>query len=284
VSTQQQTERNVELTAAQTSKGSDLSFKNAPAFPLGFAQENREMPEHRALVVIPTYNEAGNIETVIRRIFALEVPTIEILIVDDNSPDGTGDLVARWMEKETRLHLLRRSGKMGLGTAYVAGFGYAVQNGFEYIFEMDADLSHNPADLPRLLDKIENNDLVIGSRYLDGGRVVNWPFSRLLLSVFANWYTRVITRLPIHDCTSGFKCIRRRVLESVTLDHIASNGYAFQIELHYKIWRRGFRVCEIPIVFTERREGKSKMSRKVQFEAATMVWRLKFADWFGKMK
>jgi dolichol-phosphate mannosyltransferase len=235
------------------------------------------------LVVIPTYNEVNNIETVIKRIFALQVPAIEILIVDDNSPDGTGDLVARWQEQEPRLHLLRRPGKMGLGTAYVAGFGYAIKNGFEYIFEMDADLSHNPDDLPRLLEKVNGNDLVIGSRYLDGGTVVNWPVSRLLLSVFANWYTRVITRMPIYDCTSGFKCIHRRVLEAVTLDHIVSNGYAFQIELHYKIWRQGFRICEVPIVFTERREGKSKMSRQVQIEAAKIVWRLKVADLFGKL-
>ena len=238
----------------------------------------------RALVVIPTYNEAGNIETVINRIFALQPPTIEVLIVDDNSPDGTGQLVAKWRETEPRLHLLQRPGKMGLGTAYVAGFRYAVQNGFEYIFEMDADLSHNPDDLPRLLENANHHDLVIGSRYLKGGKVVNWPFSRLLLSTFANWYTRVITRMPIYDCTSGFKCIHRRVLESVTLEGLVSNGYAFQIELHYKIWRRGFRICEIPIVFTERREGESKMSRQVQIEAAKMVWRLKFADWFGVKK
>ena len=233
----------------------------------------------RALVVIPTYNEAGNIENVINRIFALNDPSIEILIVDDNSPDGTGMLVARRQEKEPRVHLLQRPGKMGLGTAYVAGFRYALQNGFEYIFEMDADLSHNPDDLPRLLEKINGYDLVIGSRYLTGVNVINWPLSRLLLSLFANWYTRTITRLPINDCTSGFKCIHRRVLETVALDGIVSNGYAFQIELHYKIWRCGFRICEVPIVFTERRQGKSKMSRKVQFEAATMVWRLKLADW-----
>jgi len=233
----------------------------------------------RALVVIPTYNEAGNIENVINRIFALNDSKIEILIVDDNSPDGTGELVARRREQEPRLHLLQRPGKMGLGTAYVAGFRYALQNGFEYIFEMDADLSHNPDDLPRLLEKMNGYDLVIGSRYLTGVNVINWPLSRLLLSLFANWYTRTITRMPINDCTSGFKCIHRRVLEAVALDAIVSNGYAFQIELHYKIWRHGFRICEVPIVFTERRAGKSKMSRKVQFEAATMVWRLTLADW-----
>jgi dolichol-phosphate mannosyltransferase len=239
--------------------------------------------EHRALVVIPTYNEAGNIETVINRIFGLGAPSIEILVIDDNSPDGTGDLVARGAEKESRLHLLRRPSKMGLGTAYVAGFRYALQHRYDVVFEMDADLSHNPEDLPRFLEKINGHDLVIGSRYLTGVNVVNWPLSRLLLSLFANWYTRTITGMPIHDCTSGFKCIHRRVLETVALDQIASSGYAFQIELHYKIWRNGFRICEIPIVFTERKEGKSKMSRKVQLEAAVMVWRLKISDWLGKI-
>ncbi|MDZ7290896.1 MAG: polyprenol monophosphomannose synthase [candidate division KSB1 bacterium] len=233
---------------------------------------------------MPTYNEAGNIQTVITRILGLNVPGIEILIVDDNSPDGTGDLVARMAEQEPRLHLLRRSGKMGLGTAYVAGFRYAVEHGFEHIFEMDADLSHNPDDLPRLLEKTDDNDLVIGSRYLTGVNVINWPLSRLLLSLFANWYTRTITRMPINDCTSGFKCIHRRVLETIALDHIVSNGYAFQIELHYKIWRHGFRICEVPIVFTERQQGRSKMSRKVQLEAAAMVWRLKLSDLLGIMK
>lgn len=233
----------------------------------------------RALVVIPTYNEAGNIENLINRIFSLNDSKIEILVVDDNSPDGTGELVSRRRKTEPRLHLLQRPAKMGLGTAYVAGFRYALQNGFQYIFEMDADLSHNPDDLPRLLEKMNGYDLVIGSRYLTGVNVINWPLSRLLLSLFANWYTRTITGMPINDCTSGFKCIHRRVLEAVALDGIVSNGYAFQIELHYKIWRQGFRICEVPIVFTERREGKSKMSRKVQFEAATMVWRLKLGDW-----
>jgi dolichol-phosphate mannosyltransferase len=243
-----------------------------------------KLKEQRALVVIPTYNEAGNIETVITRIFTLNISTLEILIVDDNSPDGTGDLVARLAANEPRLHLLRRPGKSGLGTAYVTGFRFAVENGFDVIFEMDADLSHNPEDLPRLLEKINGHDLVIGSRYVAGVNVINWPLSRLLLSLFANWYTRIITRMPIKDCTSGFKCIHRRVLEYVHLDDIVSNGYAFQIELHYKIWRNGFRICEVPIVFTERQEGKSKMSRKVQMEAATMVWRLKILDWLGKMR
>jgi dolichol-phosphate mannosyltransferase len=236
----------------------------------------------RALVVIPTYNEAANIRTVINRILEIGDAAIEILIVDDNSPDGTGELVASWAEQEPRLHLMRRPYKLGLGTAYVAGFRYALQNDYDVIIEMDADLSHNPADLPRLLEKIDDYDLVIGSRYLKESGVVNWPLSRLMLSQFANWYTRAITRMPIHDCTSGFKCIRSRVLQNVHLDHIVSSGYAFQIELHYKIWRKGSRICEIPIVFTERQQGKSKMSRKVQLEAATLVWRLKLKDWLGK--
>ncbi|MDZ7344189.1 MAG: polyprenol monophosphomannose synthase [candidate division KSB1 bacterium] len=238
----------------------------------------------RALVVIPTYNEAGNITALIDRILRLNAAAFEILVVDDNSPDGTGDLVAQRAANEPRLHLLRRPSKAGLGTAYVAGFRYAVDHGFEVIFEMDADFSHNPDDLPRLLEKINGYDLVIGSRYATGVNVVNWPLSRLLLSVFANWYTRTITRMPIKDCTSGFKCIHRRVLEYVHLDNIASNGYSFQIELHYKIWRNGFRICEVPIVFTERSEGHSKMTRKVQWEAAFMVWRLKILDWLGKIK
>jgi len=240
--------------------------------------------QSRALVVIPTYNEAANIPTVINRILAIDGVALEILIVDDNSPDGTGELVASWAEREPRLHLMRRPGKMGLGTAYVAGFRYALQNDYEVIIEMDADLSHDPADLPRLLEKIDDYDLVIGSRYLKESGVVNWPLSRLMLSQFANWYTRAITRMPIHDCTSGFKCIRSGALQNIHLDHIVSSGYAFQIELHYKIWRKGSRICEIPIVFTERQQGKSKMSRKVQLEAATLVWRLKLRDWLGRIK
>lgn len=237
-----------------------------------------------ALVVIPTYNEAANIRTVINRILGIDNAALEILIVDDNSPDGTGKLVASWAEREPRLHLLHRPTKMGLGTAYVAGFRYALENAYDVIIEMDADLSHDPADLPRLLEKMNDYDLVIGSRYLKESGVVNWPLSRLMLSQFANWYTRAITRMPIQDCTSGFKCIRSRVLQNVHLDHIVSSGYAFQIELHYKIWREGSRICEVPIIFTERQQGKSKMSRQVQLEAAALVWRLKLKDWLRKMR
>ncbi len=236
-----------------------------------------------ALVVVPTYNEAGNVESLLTQIFELEIPELEVLIVDDNSPDGTSDIVRRRSALDSRVHLLSRPQKMGLGTAYVAGFQFALHNGYELIFEMDADFSHHPQDLPRLLEKMDRHDLVIGSRYLTGVNVTNWPLSRLLLSLFANGYTRAITRMPIQDCTSGFKCFHRRVLEAISLEKIVSNGYAFQIELHYKAWRKGFRILEIPIVFTERITGRSKMSRKVQIEAAQMVWRLKVRDLLGRL-
>jgi len=236
-----------------------------------------------ALIVIPTFNEAGNIETLLDHIFALEVSHLEVLVVDDNSPDGTSAIVQRCSEKDGRVHLLSRPHKMGLGTAYVAGFQFALQNGYEFILEMDADFSHHPKEIPRLLEKMPEYDLAIGSRYLTGVNVTNWPLSRLLLSLFANWYTRAITGMPIQDCTSGFKCFHRRVLEAIPLEKIDSNGYAFQIELHYKAWRKGFRICEIPIVFTERLTGRSKMSRKIQIEAAKMVWRLKVRDLLGKL-
>lgn len=234
-------------------------------------------------MVIPTYNEAGNIERMLQKIFSLNLPKLEVLIVDDNSPDGTADLVKLRSKFDPRVHLMQHEGKLGLGTAYVAGFQYALQKGYDLIIEMDADFSHNLEDLPRLMQSTNDSDLVIGSRYLTGVNVINWPLSRLLLSVFASWYTRTITRMPIRDCTSGFKCFKRNVLEAINLDHIVSNGYAFQIELHYKAWRKGFRISEIPIVFTERLTGRSKMSRQIQYEAALTVWRLKLRDLFGKL-
>lgn len=234
-------------------------------------------------MVIPTYNEAGNIERMLQKIFSLNLPKLEVLIVDDNSPDGTAELVALRSKFDPRVHLIKRAGKLGLGTAYVAGFQHALQNGYDLILEMDADFSHNPEDLPRLLQSMDEHDLVIGSRYVSGVNVINWPLSRLLLSVFASWYTRLITRMPIQDCTSGFKCFHRRVLEAINLDRVVSNGYAFQIELHYKAWRRGFRIVEIPIVFTERLSGRSKMSRQIQYEAALMVWKLRLRALLGKL-
>ncbi len=236
----------------------------------------------RTLIVVPTYNEITNIEVLLKRLFDLGITGLEVLVVDDNSPDGTAALVKKLQQQYSGLHLIERSGKLGLGTAYVRGFQFAISKGYDFIFEMDADLSHNPADVKRLLAEMETCDLAIGSRYLTGVNVINWPLSRLVLSIFANWYTRTITGLPVKDCTSGFKCFRRRVLESIDLENIRSDGYSFQIELHFKVWKKGFRIKELPIIFTDRERGSSKMSRKVMFEAAVMVWWLKFQDLIRK--
>ncbi|MFQ5630732.1 MAG: polyprenol monophosphomannose synthase, partial [bacterium] len=205
----------------------------------------------RILIVIPTYNEASNIQKLTERIFKLNISNLEILFVDDNSPDGTARIIEQLQLDNQRIHLIKRSGKLGLGTAYVEGFTYALEKKFDLIFEMDADLSHNPEDIPQFLKEIENYDLVIGSRYLTGLNVVNWPMSRLLLSLFANWYTRIITGLPLKDSTSGFKCFRRHVLESIGIEQIHSDGYSFQIELHYLAWKKGFRIKEMPIIFID---------------------------------
>ena len=231
---------------------------------------------NKTLVIIPTYNESENIQTVVDKILGLNIPNLAILVVDDNSPDKTGEIVAKRAATDMRVKLIQRSGKMGLGTAYVAGFKYALDNGFEYIFEMDADLSHDPEDIPRFLEKIKSYDLVIGSRYKTGVNVINWPLSRLMLSVFANWYTKNITGLPIYDCTSGYKCFRRSVLQKIDLNKISSDGYSFQIEMNYKAWKAGFSFFELPIIFTDREKGSSKMTRKVMKEAAWMVWKLRF--------
>ena len=233
------------------------------------------------LVIIPTYNERENIETLLDRLLALPYG-LEVLVVDDNSPDGTGDLVAARKANEPRIHLLRRAGKMGLGSAYVAGFRYALSQGAQFIFEMDADFSHDPDAIGDFLKAAENVDLVLGSRYLYGVTVVNWPLSRLILSYSANVYTRVITGLPVRDATGGFKCFRRRALESVNLDGVRSDGYSFQIEMSYKIWRKGFRIIEIPITFVDRRAGVSKMNRRIVWEAAWMVWHLRIMDLLGR--
>jgi len=235
----------------------------------------------RCLVVIPTYNEADNLPQLIPTVLNLG-SHFNILIVDDNSPDGTAKLVKEMQKTEPRLFLVERPGKMGLGTAYVAGFKYALKNGYDYVFEMDADFSHDPAELPNLLAKAETCDLVIGSRYISGVNVVNWPMRRLILSYGANLYTRIITGMPVRDATGGFKCFQRKVLESIDLDAIHSNGYAFQIEMNFLSWRKGFRVCEIPIVFVDRRIGVSKMSKHIVYEAVWMVWRLKFKSLFER--
>jgi dolichol-phosphate mannosyltransferase len=221
-----------------------------------------------------------NIQKLVREIFSLN-PSIDVLVVDDNSPDGTGTIVKNMIGENQNLHLIEREGKLGLGTAYIAGFKFALQNGFQYIFEMDADYSHDPKEIPYFLEAIKDADVVIGSRYCTGVNVINWPLSRLILSIFANKYTRVITGLPIKDSTGGYKCFRREVLEAINLDEIRSGGYSFQIEMNYKAWKKGFRLKEIPIIFIDRTSGKSKMSRRIVREAVWMVWKLKIRNFIG---
>jgi dolichol-phosphate mannosyltransferase len=237
---------------------------------------------NKILIIIPTYNEVGNIKKIIPQIL-VQHPHIEILVVDDNSPDGTADAVKERMGQDARVHLLERPVKMGLGTAYVAGFRFALKNDYEFIFEMDADFSHDPKVIDHFLDAIRENDLVIGSRYIQGVNVTNWPFRRLLLSWFANLYTRIVTGLPVHDATSGFKCFRRKVLEAIDLERINSDGYAFQIEMDFKAWKKGFKLSEIPIVFLGRFIGVSKMSPGIVREAAWIVWKLRFLSLVGKL-
>ena len=240
------------------------------------------MPE-RSLVIVPTYNEKENIARLIRAVLAQD-PSIDVLIVDDGSPDGTGGLVDAIADSEPRVHAIHRAAKLGLGTAYVAGFKWALARDYQFIFEMDADFSHAPERIPEFLQAIRTADLVIGSRYQNGQvNVVNWPIGRLILSYSANIYARRITGLPIFDATAGFKCFRRRVLESIDLDDIKSNGYAFQIEMHMRAWKKGFRIVEIPIVFVDRTEGSSKMSKRIVREAVWMVWRLRWWSIRGRI-
>ena len=236
----------------------------------------------KAIVVIPTYNECENIEKMIHRLIEL-YPNIHILVVDDNSPDGTGKYVEDKSKEDDRIHVIHRAGKLGLGTAYVAGFKYVLERDYDYVVQMDADFSHDPKDVGRLLEAIEQNDLVIGSRYIQGVNVINWPMSRLLLSYFASIYTRVITGMPVMDATGGFKCFKREVLEKLNLDKVKSNGYSFQIEMNFKTYKMNFRIKEIPIVFTDRVEGTSKMSKKIVHEAVTMVWKLRFRSILGRL-
>lgn len=236
------------------------------------------------VIVIPTYNESLNIESLLSLVMGLE-DGYSVIVVDDNSPDGTADLVEEaQLEFPDRIQLVRRAGKKGLGTAYIEGFKLALERGFDLVCQMDADFSHDPRDLPRLVGAVrEGADMAIGSRYFEGVRVINWPLSRLILSYGASLYTRLITGIPIRDVTAGFKCIHRRVLEQLDLDEIRSNGYSFQVELHYRTWKKGLTIKEIPIVFTERVEGTSKMNKTIIREAAFKVWELRFQALVGKL-
>lgn len=237
----------------------------------------------KSLVIIPTYNEKENINTIIERLRALPI-IVDILIVDDNSPDGTAEVVRNLQTNDAHLFMLNRPGKLGLGTAYVTGFRWALERDYELILEMDADLSHNPDDVPRLISECENGyDLVIGSRYCNGVNVINWPIKRLILSYGANKYTRVVTGMPIKDATAGFKCYRRNVLEGINLSRVKSSGYSFQIEMHFRAWSAGYKIKEIPIIFVERSEGLSKMSKNIVWEAVLMVWKLKLRKMFKSL-
>lgn len=237
----------------------------------------------RALVIIPTYNEATNIVQIVPRVLEQD-PRLEVLIVDDNSPDGTGALADQLAEENPRVHVLHREGKKGLGKAYLAGFRWALASDYTYVFEMDADHSHDPKHLPGFLVAIQAADLVLGSRYLNRrATVVNWPMSRLLLSYGANIYARWVTGLKLYDATGGFKCFRRGVLEAIDLEAVRSNGYSFQIEMSFRAWRKGFRIKEIPIVFVDRADGTSKMSGAIVREAIWMVWRLRLQALLGRL-
>ena len=241
------------------------------------------MASEKALVIVPTYNERENIERLVATVLAQDA-SLEILVVDDGSPDGTGEIADRIAEQNPRVHAVHRPRKMGLGTAYLMGFRWALERDYAYVFEMDADFSHDPAHLPQFLNAIQGCDLVLGSRYRNGRvTVVNWPMTRLLLSYCANIYARVVTGLELGDATGGFKCFRRSVLEGIPLDEVRSNGYAFQIEMSFRAVRKNFRITEIPIVFVDRTDGESKMSKHIVREAIWMVWRLRWWALRGKV-
>jgi len=236
----------------------------------------------RALVVIPTYNERQNLPLIVPAVLQQD-PCVEVLVVDDNSPDGTGQLADAIAGEHDRVHVLHRPGKQGLGKAYLAGFRWALERGYGLIVEMDADFSHDPKYVPELLRAAVDADLVIGSRYKTGVNVINWPIGRLLLSYFANQYARAVTGLPLTDSTGGFKCFRRGVLEAIDFDRVRSNGYSFQIEMSFRAWKKGFRLTEIPIVFTDRVEGQSKMNKRIVREAIWMVWWLRLRSATGRL-
>ena len=238
----------------------------------------------KRLVIIPTYNEKQNISKLVSKIQSLEIEGLDILFIDDNSPDGTGDILKSFQKDNPNLKLIEREGKLGLGTAYIMGFKYGLENGYDYIAQMDADFSHNPKDLVPLFEEAITHDWVVGSRYVSGINVVNWPLRRLVLSKGANVYTQIVTGLPIKDGTAGFKCWNRRVLEAIDLDAVKSRGYSFQIEMNFRAWKAGFQCHEHSIVFIDRTVGQSKMSKNIIYEAVWMVWRLVFMNMFGKIK
>jgi dolichol-phosphate mannosyltransferase len=228
---------------------------------------------NKTLVIVPTYNERENLPAMASHLAKLP-GGVDLLVVDDNSPDGTGQIADELAARNPSFHVLHRAEKNGLGRAYCAGFAWALEREFEFIMEMDGDFSHNPDDIPRFIEAAQDADLVLGSRYCNGIRVINWPLKRLLLSTGAARYVRIITGMPFTDPTGGFKCFRRHALQSINLDAVRSNGYSFQIEMTHKLWRQGMRIVEIPIIFSERFQGRSKMSRKIVWEALAMVWRL----------
>ncbi len=235
-----------------------------------------------SLVIIPTINERENLEKLVPVVLDID-ESVHILVVDDNSTDGTGELADRFASETGRVHVLHRPSRMGFGSAYMDGFKYAItKTDAKYIFEMDADYSHDPKYFPDFIKAIGDADLVIGSRYVNGISIVNWPLNRLMISMFGNWYARMITRLPLTDLTAGYKCFRRELLEKIDLDSIRSNGYSFQIEMNYLVWKSGFRIAEIPIIFVERTIGQSKITRNIVREAVWRVWAMKFRHMFGR--
>ena len=237
----------------------------------------------RGLVIIPTYNERQNLQRLVPLVLA-EDDRLDVLIIDDASPDGTGQVADELAAESDRVHVIHRAGKLGLGTAYLAGFRWGLDRGYAWLMEMDADFSHDPAHLPQFMDALQHYDLVIGSRYLEGRvTVVNWPVARLLLSYFANMYARIITGVPLWDATAGFKAFRREVLEGIELGRVEAEGYSFQIEMSLRAWKRGFRITEIPIVFVDRTSGESKMSGSIIREAVWRVWKLRFLSLLGKL-
>lgn len=240
------------------------------------------LPYNKSLLIIPTYNEIDNIKKMLDTVQAL-YPELHVLIIDDGSPDGTANIVKNFQKQNSNYHIIEREGKLGLGTAYITGFKWALNRDYQFVFEMDCDFSHDPKDLERLLTAAQENDLVIGSRYIDGIRIINWPFKRLLLSYGASIYTRIITGLEILDVTGGFKCFSRNALETLDLDSIISNGYSFQVELNFKLWSKGLRIKEVPIIFTERRDGQSKMSGGIVKEAVFAVIALRIRKIFGML-